>query len=648
MQNILCTSSLLFFLIIFSGSKIYAQNDLPAPAPFMVTFPEGSLVVGMDNLTQAEGSNFNLKAYGLLNLLLQHEIKLHWIINSNKNWNGIDFTATAIRETPTVLANTTYDFRSGPFIIDSLFADTARSIISYYGNDVCTYRLTQAVTVDRRYQLRFKPNVAVLSNGGNQNIHLAYLKEAGFLIDTTMNMNITPADTQINITPADTQTYITPADTQVILTPADTQMVINGTDTTYNFTPADTNYTYIPADTTYYITPADTQVVITPTDTTYYNTYSAPWVTIIPASDVLDWGGCYTFASEPHWEASFDTIHTYPVKRFLLNGSNFLAQCEGVKTYEDDDTIQSTGGIIKANANFAFNYFNASMPFAQIQGTLWATGGSLKNWKLTNGSTYRSFYYRVVGSADGIYDVASVAKILPNNYVGGNAFYLGGHDYGSGPQIDRINGRRMYLNTIFVPSDPIGECYQLFALPVELLNFDARYNGKNVEITWTTATETNNQNFTIERSFDGENFTFVDRVEGAGYSSSTLYYKTYDKEPLPGVTYYRLRQTDFDGTVWYSELAPVRIRLKEDIFYISPNPASPDNIIINFNSWQSGEVTLMMENIMGQMIYSETITTRAGDFYRKKLSPDKKIAGGIFILSIKSENRYQNQKVIVK
>lgn len=683
MQKYFFQFLLLLQLIFFGGTKVLAQNDLPVPSPFMVTFPSGSLVVGMDNSTQAVGVAFNLKAYGLLNLLLQHEIKLHWIINSNKGWNGIDFTATAVRETPTVLANFTYSFRSGPFIIDSIFADTARSIINSYGRNVATYRLTQSVTVDRRYQLTFKPNIAVLSNGNNQNIHLNYLEEAGFLVDTTVNMNITPADTQMNvtpadtqmtitpadtqfvITPADTQVVITPADTQIVITPADTQIVISGTDTTYIITPADTTYNITPADTTYNITPADTTYnitpadttyiyipadttyIYTPADTTYYNSYSAPWVTVIPASDVLDWGGCYTFASEPHWDTYYDTTHTYPVKRFMLNGSNFLAQCEGVETYEDDDTIMSYGGIDVANANFTYNYFNAPMPYAQINGALGIIGGSLRNWSLTSGSTYRSTYYRVVGSANGFYNVAAASKILPNNYVGGNAFYLGGHDYGGGPQIDKINGRRMYLNCIFVPANPLGTCSQLFALPIELLSFDAHYNGEDVELYWTTATEINNQYFTIEKTTDGENFSFVAKIEGAGNSNSSINYKTIDEDPWPGVSYYRLSQTDFDGTTWYSDLVPVRIKSKEDIFYVSPNPTTYNNLTVNFNSWENGEVQLVVENIMGQIIHSEKISTQAGDFIRKKLNFGKELSNGIYLITVKSENRSQNQKVIV-
>ena len=640
--------SLIFILLIGGSVNLFAQNDLPSPTPYMITFPQGSIVVAMDNNNQAIGGPFNLKAYGLLNLLLQHEIKLNWIINSGKAWDGIDFSATAIRETPTPYPNTFYEFRGGPFIIDSLFADTARSIINMYGNDVCTYQLTQAVTVDRRYQLIHKPNIAVLSNGGNQNIHLNYLQQSGFLLDTTINMAIAPPDTLLNITPPDTQTTITPADTLVNITPADTQMVINGTDTSYVITPADTAYTYIPADTTYIITPADTQFTYIPADTTYYNTYTAPWVTVIPASDVLDWGGCYTFASEPHWDSSGDTTHTHPVKRFLYNGSNFLAQCEGVETYEDDDTIQTTGGIDRINAKITHAYFNADMPYAQIHGELAKIGGSLRNWSLSSGSSWRSFYYRMVGSANGVYDVASAAKILPNNYVGGNAFYLGGHDYGGSTNNDVINGIRMYLNCIFVPANPLGVCSQLFALPIELLSLDAEYTGDEVEIMWTTSTETNNQYFTIERTLDGENFTFVDRVPGAGTSSTPVSYKTYDQQPVPGVSYYRLSQTDFDGTTWYSELVPVKIKGRDDIFYVAPNPTTPNEIIINFNSWETGAMKIVMENIMGQVIYSETFQAQTGDFYRKKITPRQEISNGIYIISIHSDNRSQNQKIIIK
>ncbi|MFM7078506.1 MAG: T9SS type A sorting domain-containing protein, partial [Bacteroidota bacterium] len=86
-------------------------------------------------------------------------------------------------------------------------------------------------------------------------------------------------------------------------------------------------------------------------------------------------------------------------------------------------------------------------------------------------------------------------------------------------------------------------------LPVELLAFQAECSNKgDVELSWTTATEQNNDFFTLERSTDGASFEQVGWVQGAGTTSQLTNYSYYDREAMNGVNYYRLTQTDIDGT----------------------------------------------------------------------------------------------------
>lgn len=95
-------------------------------------------------------------------------------------------------------------------------------------------------------------------------------------------------------------------------------------------------------------------------------------------------------------------------------------------------------------------------------------------------------------------------------------------------------------------------------LPITLVNFDAVPVQRAVELTWTTATEQDNEHFTVERSADGLTFLPLLRVQGAGTSLTPLHYRTQDDAPLTGLSYYRLRQTDFDGTSTLSDVVPVR------------------------------------------------------------------------------------------
>jgi hypothetical protein len=91
-------------------------------------------------------------------------------------------------------------------------------------------------------------------------------------------------------------------------------------------------------------------------------------------------------------------------------------------------------------------------------------------------------------------------------------------------------------------------------LPVEWLSMDVSQVDGVVNINWQTATETNNHYFSIQRSPDGFNFQQLGQVPGAGNSSIINRYSFADYDPLPGIGYYRIMQTDFDGTNSHSKV----------------------------------------------------------------------------------------------
>ncbi len=95
-------------------------------------------------------------------------------------------------------------------------------------------------------------------------------------------------------------------------------------------------------------------------------------------------------------------------------------------------------------------------------------------------------------------------------------------------------------------------------LPISLVDFTARPEGVRVRLEWTTASEENNDFFTVERSADGISFSDLFHVPGAGTSHALLKYLAYDDRPLSGISYYRLRQTDHDGTNTVSPMVAVR------------------------------------------------------------------------------------------
>ncbi len=162
-----------------------ASKDLPPPTANLTLIPSGSLVIAMDNTNQALVSPFNLKAYGLVNNLLQNSIPVMWAIKTGKAKDATDFTVTAARIAPSATAATTYNFAGGPFIVHRDFAELAKVKITAFGNNVAVYQTTADVTVDIRYTLTLKPNVAI--SNVNTSIHTGVLNDAGIPNYTTVD-----------------------------------------------------------------------------------------------------------------------------------------------------------------------------------------------------------------------------------------------------------------------------------------------------------------------------------------------------------------------------------------------------------------------------------------------------------------------------
>jgi hypothetical protein len=114
----------------------------------------------------------------------------------------------------------------------------------------------------------------------------------------------------------------------------------------------------------------------------------------------------------------------------------------------------------------------------------------------------------------------------------------------------------------------------LALLPISLLYFDAVPNERKVYLDWSTSSEINNDYFTVERSRDTMEWEKVVIVEGAGFSDVQLNYHSVDYEPYSGLSYYRLKQTDFDGQFEYSGIRAVNIDTDKHIVRIYPNPAN--------------------------------------------------------------------------
>jgi hypothetical protein len=174
------------------------------------------------------------------------------------------------------------------------------------------------------------------------------------------------------------------------------------------------------------------------------------------------------------------------------------------------------------------------------------------------------------------------------------------------------------------------------ALPIHLLYFTAKPQSNRVRLDWATASETNNDYFTVERSQDGEHFNELFKKPGAGISTTNLYYFGYDNKPLAGTSYYRLKQTDFDGKFEYSEIESVSLQATVllDGLKVYPNPSEDNVIHVDFSSESKQEVTCVLHDAVGKEIATEVFEVAKGPNEFTLSYPS--VATGMYILEIRS------------
>ncbi|MGV3631076.1 MAG: T9SS type A sorting domain-containing protein [Bacteroidota bacterium] len=186
----------------------------------------------------------------------------------------------------------------------------------------------------------------------------------------------------------------------------------------------------------------------------------------------------------------------------------------------------------------------------------------------------------------------------------------------------------------------------LTTLPIELLSFTGQNEGLHNLLKWTTNAERDNDFFTLERSQNGFDFAFLAEVDGAGNSNSILDYHSYDFNPYPGVTYYRLKQTDFNGEFTYSNIVALTNELdKITVSEAYPNPTNGD-VSMDFYSPVNGNIEIKLFDKTGRLILEESKTINSGN--NPVNLGIESLAKGVYTLEIKFDKaNFKNiQKLI--
>jgi len=175
-------------------------------------------------------------------------------------------------------------------------------------------------------------------------------------------------------------------------------------------------------------------------------------------------------------------------------------------------------------------------------------------------------------------------------------------------------------------------------------------NGGTIDLDWETASELNNDYFTVEKSMDGRTFTPIAEVAGSGTSTEPIRYSYTDNDPFIGANYYRLRQTDFDGTESYSNVILLEYLSTERIEYkVFPNPTTGNQFIAAVVGLLPDQtVNIEVTDLAGRRYMNTSYKADlSGKVYESIDFPDHAPAG-TYIVKINSVGFTENIRLIKK
>jgi len=175
-------------------------------------------------------------------------------------------------------------------------------------------------------------------------------------------------------------------------------------------------------------------------------------------------------------------------------------------------------------------------------------------------------------------------------------------------------------------------------LPIEIISFEAKFVENKTILNWITASEINNDYFTIERTSDGKEFTPIATVDGAGNSNQPISYSAVDYKPFIGTSYYRLKQTDYNGAYTYSKLVAINNFAEgapEVTLYPNPNQGK-------FTISSNLEYTnIQICNVFGSILMEQKPTSL------KTMVDVTNLPNGIYFVKIISRNKSITKKITI-
>ena len=274
---------------------------------------------------------------------------------------------------------------------------------------------------------------------------------------------------------------------------------------------------------------------------------------------------------------------------------------------------------LTSNSTIALGTGSHTLNFAASNGTSWTAGRVLTvtGWQGSyNGTTGTSGKIFTGSSAE--LSAAKLAQIRFTNPGNGSTF-----------SATQLSTGEIVATSVVVP--------------VEFISFNAKPKNNVVELNWQTATETNNDYFAIERSIDGVNWISIDTVKGVGTTNAISNYTYTDEAPLFGLSYYRLKQVDFDQKFSYSTIAVVNFEGIK-IVDLFPNP-SEGSFNLAIKSSLEATIDLTVYNAIGQIVTTKQIQVLKG---ANTIHTQFEGATGKYLVTVKSsDGQYYDYTVIM-
>ena len=249
---------------------------------------------------------------------------------------------------------------------------------------------------------------------------------------------------------------------------------------------------------------------------------------------------------------------------------------------------------------------------------------------LRNGAQAKNVYWKIEG----------LATIMDSSYFKGTLVcHIGAISIRSGTHLD---GRALTTSGAIDVTSNVSN----IPLPVTLLQFSAASSNGQVYLSWITATENNNHFFTAQSSVDGLVFTDIATINGSGNSLVPVYYSALDYAPHSGLSYYRLKQTDYNGRFEYLKTIPVNTKTSASIS-LYPNPASNNATTLIIEGEKGHSVLVELTDMTGKIHYSTNAHIES-DNYLLTIPLNKLKTKGTYLICVSGNTHRYFKRLIVQ